>query len=327
MLRIKFSSIAILVLVVIASSCNNKEGVRKIHLTHSGTTDHPVHKGMVRFTELLAKKSNSRINAKVYHGNQLGSDRECVELLQIGSLAITKVPTAVLENFHPNFKVLSLPYIFRSDEHKRKTLSGPIGRELLKGLESYGMVGLCYYESGNRSFYSKSKLINTPNDIKGLKVRVMNSQSSIKMVSAFDGMATPISFGELYAALQQGVVDIAENNIPSYVSNKHYEICKFYSFNEHLAIPDVLVMSKIIWESFNKEEQKWILEAAQESTVYQEEQWDISIKESIKMLEKEGVKIAYPDKKTFIERTQKLRDEFNEDVNLARLIKEIETVR
>ncbi|MFK7900541.1 MAG: TRAP transporter substrate-binding protein [Cyclobacteriaceae bacterium] len=312
--------------ILFFSSCNQNSNVRHIHLAHTLDQTHPVHKAMLLFSEQLKEKSSGRIEVDIYPSQQLGSERECLELLQIGSLGITKVSAAVLENFSKDFKVFSLPYIFKSKEHRVNALKGEIGSELLNGLTTSKLKGLCYYDAGSRSFYTKDKPVNGPEDIKGLKVRVMKSQNAIDMVSAFGGMAAPISFGELYTALQQGVVDAAENNPPSFVTSKHYEICKYYSINEHASIPDVMVMSETVWRIFSEQEKQWIMEAANASSTYQYKLWEESENECLALLKKEGVEITYPDKALFSEKVEELKAVYKKDERMNTIIEQIQSV-
>ena len=183
----------------------------------------------------------------IYPSGQLGAERELIELLQIGSLAMTKVSTAPLESFVPEMKIFGIPYVFRDAEHRWKVLNGSIGKQLLLAGEPFFLRGMCYYDAGSRSFYSMDKPIKSPADLEGLKIRVMKSITAVNMVQALGGSPTPIPWGELYTALQQGVVDGAENNPPSFFFSRHYEVCKYYSLDEHTAVPDILLMSTVIW--------------------------------------------------------------------------------
>ena len=217
----------LLVLFCLANSCSQNKNATIIKLAHSLDVTHPVHKAMVYMSERVKEKSGGKMIVDIYPGGQLGNERELIELLQIGSLAMTKVSTAPLEGFIPDMKIFGMPYLFENDEHRWSVLNGKIGRELLQSGESYFLRGMCYYDAGSRSFYTKDKPINTPSNLEGLKIRVQKSQTSINMVKNLGGSATPIPWGELYTSLQQGVVDGAENNPPSFYLSKHYEVCKF----------------------------------------------------------------------------------------------------
>ncbi len=293
-----------LLCIVLFSTCKGPGGVRLIKLGHGLGITHPVHEAMVFMAKRVSEKSNSQMQIRIYPNQQLGTERELVELLQIGSLGMTKVSSATMESFAPKMQVLSMPYLFRDDAHRDKVLKGEIGKQLLLDGEDFWLRGLCYYDAGKRSFYTKTKPIENPSDLKGLKIRVMESNTAINMVKSFGGSPTPVSYGELYTALQQGIVDGAENNPPSLYTSKHYEVCKFYSINEHTAVPDVLIISTKVWELLDEQEKIWMQEAADESAIYQYKLWAASVEESFREIKKAGVTILYPELKGFREATE-----------------------
>jgi tripartite ATP-independent transporter DctP family solute receptor len=298
------------ILLILFSTCNGPGGIRIIKMGHGLGITHPVHEAMVFMAKKIEEKSEGSIIVKIYPNQQLGTERELVELLQIGSLGMTKVSSATLESFAPNIQVLSMPYLFEDDAHRDRVLKGDIGKKLLLDGEKYWLRGLCYYDAGKRSFYSKNKPIESPEDLKGLKVRVLESNMAINMINSFGGSPTPVSYGELYTALQQGIVDAAENNPPSLFTSRHYEVCKFYSINEHTAIPDVVIISTKVWENLGEEEKIWIQEAADESADYQYLLWEASVEESLRELEKAGVTISYPDPSGFRKAVEEMYDAF-----------------
>jgi len=276
--------------------------------------------------EKAAEKSGGRMRIDIYPSGQLGAERDLIELLQIGSLAMTKVSTAQLEGFVPEIKIFGVPYVFRDDEHRWKVLNGEIGKRLLLAGEKYFLRGMCYYDAGSRSFYTKDTPVNTPKDLEGLKIRVMRSITSVKMVQSLGGSATPISFGELYSALQQGVVDGAENNPPSFYSSRHYEVCKYYCLDEHSSVPDILLMSKVVWESLSTEEQKWLQESVDESVEYQKKLWNEASDEALNEVQKAGVNILYPDKSPFRESVKEMHNSYK-GTPIYDLIREIENIK
>jgi tripartite ATP-independent transporter DctP family solute receptor len=280
--------------------CQSDSRVKIIKMGHAQVTNHPVHEAMVFLAKSLEEKSGGRIKVKVYPNQQLGTERELLELLQIGSVGMTKVSAASLEAFSPEISVLGLPFLFRDDNHINAVLNGEIGKQILLSSEKYWLRGLCFYDAGKRSFYSKTKPIETPADLAGLKIRVQESKMAINMIRGMGGSPTPVSYGELYTALQQGIVDAAENNPPSFYNSRHYEVCKFYSIDEHTAIPDVVLVSTKVWENLSAEEQKWLQEAADESAIFQAELWKASVEESMREVEKAGVVISYPDRQPFM---------------------------
>ncbi len=308
------------------SSCTQLKKDKVLKLGHGLDVTHPVHYGMVFMADLVDKKSGGKLKIQIYPSGQLGQERECLELLQIGSLAMTKVSASVMENFAPSYKVLSLPYIFKDRAHSYQVLDGKIGRKILLEGQKYWLRGLTFYDAGYRSFYTKDKPVNTPEDLRGLKIRVQPSNTAMNMVSAFGGSPTPISWGELYTALQQGVVDGAENNTPSFYFSRHYEVCKYYSLNEHTAVPDVLLISTVIWDTLSEEEQDWIREAARESAVHQRKLWQESEEFCLQEVQKAGVKIIHPDKSAFAEMVEHLYDDYQDNAELYSLIEQIRAI-
>ena len=242
-------------------SCKQNQPAHVIRLGHGLDITHSVHQAMLQADIYLNKSSQGKMRLQIYPNQQLGSERECLELLQIGSLDMTKVSGAVLENFAPKLKIFGLPFLFDNKEHLFKVLDGPIGKELLNEGYNYWLKGIGFYDSGSRSFYTKKRPIEKPEDLKGLKIRVQESVSAFEMVNQLGASPTPISWGELYTALQQGVVDGAENNPPSFYLSKHYEVCKYYSIDEHTMIPDVILASTHLWERLSSQEQRWLQEA------------------------------------------------------------------
>jgi len=240
----------------------------------------------------------------------LGSEREVLELLQIGSLAATKVSAATLSNFVPEYHILGIPYLFRSKEHQFSVLEGEIGKSILEKGSKFWLRGLCYYDAGSRSFYTSEKAIRTPEDLKSLKIRVMNNQMAINMVNSMGGSATPLSYSELYTAIQQGVVDGAENNPPSFVSSNHYEISKYYTLDQHSSVPDVLVIGTKFWEQLTAQEKVWVQDAANESSQAQKVFWNESVEESIRVAKEHGVEVIIPEKSLFAEKSKSVVEGF-----------------
>lgn len=296
-------------------SCKTEKdsGTKILYLAHILPQSHPVHKGVLTFQKSLEKKSGGTLKIKIFPDGQLGSEREVLELLQIGSVAITKVSAATLSNFVPEYNVLGIPYLFRDDEHKFNVLEGDIGKSILQKGSKFWLRGLCYYDAGNRSFYTKTKAIRTPEDLKGLKIRVMNNQMAINMVNALGGSPTPMAYGELYTAIQQGVVDGAENNAPSFVSSNHYEVTKYYTLDEHSSVPDVVLIGTKYWEKLSDQEKKWMQEAADESVQAQKQYWQESVKESMKIARDFGVEIIIPEKSLFADKAKSVLETFEKE--------------
>lgn len=295
-------------LVLHSSNANGGTGgnVTLLKLGHSLDVNHPVHLAMVRMQELLAEKSGGTVRLEIFPNGQLGSETESLEQVQNGALAMTKTSTAPLESFIPEMAIFGVPYAFRDDEHYWSVLNGAIGHELLRSGESIGLHGLCYYDAGARSFYTVNKAVLTPDDLVGLKIRVQKSKTAIDMTKALGALPTPIAFGELYTALQQSMVDGAENNPPSFFTSRHFEVCKEYSLDEHTRVPDILLMSEQIWQSLSTQQQQWIQEAADESAIYERELWRESTEEALQQVEAKGVTVHRPDKQPFIDKVAQM---------------------
>jgi tripartite ATP-independent transporter DctP family solute receptor len=296
-----------------------------LKLAHSLDITHPVHKAMVYMAEKAGEKSSGRMEIQIFPSEQLGTEKENIEALQLGYLAMTKISTAVMEGFVPRMKVFGIPYLFRDSEHYWKVLKGPTGRDLLASGKSKGLRGLCFYDAGSRSFYSK-KEINTPEDLKGMKIRVLNSVMSMKMVEAMGGSPTPIPWGELYTALEQGVVDAAENNPPSFRSSRHYEVCKYYTLDEHTRLPDILIISVRVWDGLKPEFQRILQEAVDESVEYQRKIWAEAEEADMKTVQDAAVRIIHPEKALFRESVEGVWDQF-EDTEIGELIRQIQEVK
>lgn len=307
--------------------CDVDEDVTVIKLGHGWDASHPVHKAMEFMNERLMEKSDGTMRIDIYPSEQLGSERECLELLQIGSLGMTKVSAAVMEGFAPDFKVFSVPYLFKDEEHRFRVLEGDVGREMLEAGEKYWLRGLAYYDAGSRSFYTKTRPVHEPGDLSGLKIRTMEAPTSIEMVNALGGSATPIAWGELYSALQQGVVDGAENNPPSFYLSYHYEVCKYYTLDEHTAIPDVVLISTKVWDSLSPQQQQWLQEAADESVQYQKVLWKEATEEALRVVQEAGVEIIRPDKEPFRNGVERMYEKYQtSDPSLYNLIQKIRAV-
>lgn len=314
-------------LCFILASCTDLSTTKFLKLGHTLDSSHVVHKGMEYMADRLKEKSGGKLQIEIYPSQQLGTERQCLELLQIGSLALTKTNAAVMENFAPKLKCLSLPYVFRDRQHAYNFQDSKVGKDLLVESEKYKLRGLCYFDSGQRSFYTKEKPIMSPDDLVGMKIRVMESVMAMQLMSTLGASPTPISFGELYTALQQGVVDGAENNPPSFVSSRHYEICKYYSLNEHTAVPDVLVVGTDAWNRLSPQERTWLQEAADEAMAYQRKEWIKAEEESLRIVQEAGVEVLRPDKSTFIEKAKPILEGYRDDEVMYSLIQQIQAVK
>lgn len=299
-------AVGIILTVMLFSYAGNRgdgdtgvSGRTVLKLAHVLDQSHPVHTAMEYMASELGSISGGLMEMQVFPNGQLGSETDSIEQVQKGVLAMVKTSTAPLEGFIPEMALFGLPYLFRDEDHYWKVLLGDIGTELLDKGESVGLKGLIYYESGSRSFYTIDGPVLHPDDLRNKKIRVMRSKTSIEMISQMGGSPTPIPFGELYTALQQGMVDGAENNPPSVDTSRHYEVAKHYSLDEHTRIPDVILFSQKIWDSLSPQQQAWVKEAADRSVIFQRKLWKEKTEESLDTLRKAGVTIYHPEKEPF----------------------------
>jgi len=299
--------------LLLLPGCGAEQDQTVLRLGHGMAPSHPVSQGMRYMAEQVDSLSGGEMRVEIYPSEQLGTERQCLELLQLGSLDMAKVSSAVLEGFSRDYRVFGLPYVFRDDEHRFDVLEGEIGREILLSGQDIWLRGLTYYDAGSRSFYTADTPIRTPEDLEGLKIRVQQSPVAIQMVQALGAQATPISFGELYTALQQGVVDGAENNPPSLHSTRHYELVDYYSLDQHTSPPDVLLVSTHTWERLSEQEREWLQTAADKSLQRQKQLWAAAEKEAMKVVKEAGVEIVRPDKSAFVEAVQPLYEQYQEN--------------
>lgn len=295
-----------------------------ITLAHGLDPTHPVHEAMVEMGRVLEEESGGSMALEIYPSEQLGSERECLELLQIGSLGMTKVSAAVMENFAPSYRVLSAPYVFRNDDHRVAVLDGVLGREILESSEPRRLRGLAFYDAGSRSFYTRDRPIRTPADLAGLKIRTQESPSAMALVRALGGAAAPIAWGELYTALQQGVVDGAENNPPSFHLARHFEVAPYLSLDEHTSVPDVLLVGTPLWQRLDAEQRTWLETAAHASVRVQRRLWRDATDAALREVAAGGVEIVRPDKAPFAAATDSLREKMRSDPDIGALLHRIE---
>jgi len=286
---------------------------RVLRLSHSLNRDHPVHKGMEFMADDLARRSGGELRIEIYADGQLGPERDLIELIQIGSLAMTKVSTAPLENFSPLIKVFSLPYLFRDREHFWQMANGPIGRELLDASIPYRLKGLTYFDAGARSFYinkKRNRVVRHPDDLDGLSIRVQRSRTAVRLVELLGAKPIPIPFGELYTALDTGTVDGAENNPPSLYTTRQYEVTAAYTLNEHTIVPDILIIGVDTWNRLSPQEQSWLQASADAASVHQRKLWAEAETEMLAIIEDSGVEVVRDvDREAFRARTLPMYDD------------------
>ncbi|HOM61393.1 MAG TPA: TRAP transporter substrate-binding protein [Anaerohalosphaeraceae bacterium] len=318
-------SLVYLAVVYVISAYQGERDVRVLRLAHSLNLRHPVHLTLEYLAERVREKSDGHLIVEVFPNEQLGTEKEQIEALQIGYMAMTKTSTAPMESFVPELKIFGIPYLFRDSEHFWKVVQGPIGKKLLEAGVDKGLKGLCYYDAGARSFYAK-KPITSPDDLKGLKVRVMQSIMAMEMIETMGASPTPIPWGELYTALDQGIVDAAENNPPSFETSRHFEVCKYYILDEHVRVPDMLVISTEVWNHLSPQEQAILQEAVEESVVYNRKAWAEAEVASLNAVKAAGVTVIEPDKTLFQQAVRPMWERYK-NTELGDLIRQIQEVR
>lgn len=277
--------------------------------------------------ELVKQRSNGRLDIQVFNNAALGSEKDTIEQTRFGVIDMNRVNTAPFNNLVPQTQVLGLPFLFRSVDHMHKVVDGPIGDEILAAFEPHGLVGLAFYDSGARSFYTTKKPIKSVADLKGMKIRVQQSDLWIAMMKAFGANATPMPFGEVYSSLETGVVDGAENNWPSYESSRHFEVAKNYTLTEHSLAPEALVISKVSWDKLSPDDQKLLRQAAKESVGKMRELWLAREKASEEKVRNAGVKVLTVDKTPFIDAMKPVYDSFVTDPKMKDLVTRIQAVQ
>lgn len=293
-----------------------------LKLAHALPTEHPVHTSLTWFANQI--KQHAGIRVKMYPNGTLGNETELLQMVQNGTIAFTKISAAPLTSFAPDYKLLSLPYLYKDNAQYHAVLEGPIGKKILESSRDSGFIGLAFLDAGSRSFYSAKPIIE-PSDLQGLKIRVQNSSISIDTIKALGATPVPLPYGELYSAMQQGVVDGAENNIPSYFSSRHYEVEKVYSYDKHTMVPDVLVVSTKIWDSLTDEQRNAISQVAKETIHQQEINWKNYVDKSKQQLAAKHIQFVQSDVPKFQAAVKPVYDKFRkENPDLTTMLDQIQ---
>jgi tripartite ATP-independent transporter DctP family solute receptor len=288
--------------------------------------DYPTVAAVRHMSELLDQRSKGKYKIKVFNKGALGTEKETIDQVKIGALEMARVNISPMNAICAKTMVPTMPFLFRSVEHMRKSLDGPAGEEILKSCEPQGFVGLAFYDSGARSIYGR-KAVKTVADAKGMKIRVQQSDLWVALVSAMGANATPMPIGEVYTGLKTGLIDAAENNIPSYDGFKHYEAVKYYSKTEHSMAPEMLLMSKVVFDKLPKGDQDLIRAAAKESVAFQRKKWDEQEAKSIAAVKAGGAEIIEVDKAGFQAQMGPVYAKFMTTPDLQRLVKAVQDTK
>ncbi|MFC3040170.1 TRAP transporter substrate-binding protein [Virgibacillus xinjiangensis] len=320
--------IAVLIPILLLAACGPDgsilgQGGKELKLAHNQSLDHPVHKSLAEFARLVEDKSEGEISVEIFANGQLGSEREAIELTQTGAVDLSKVSASALESFESDYSIFSVPYVFEDYQQFEKAMNNKeVTDRLYLQTEDIGFRALTYYNAGERNLYTKNREVKDVSGMEGLKVRVQPSQTSVGMIESFGAVPTSMAYGEVYTALQAGVIDAAENNETALVNNNHGEVAKYYMYTEHQIVPDMLIMNSARFDRFSEEEQQVILEAAEESTIYHEDVWKETIKENTEIAKNEmNVKFVEVDKQSFIDSVQAMHEDFAQSEKTGEIYK------
>jgi tripartite ATP-independent transporter DctP family solute receptor len=322
-----FSRLAAATLAAAALMIGSASAQTVLRSSDTHPDGYPTVEAVEYFGELVKERTGGRYSVEVFHSAQLGEEKDTIEQVRSGVIDLNRVSMGPFNGLVPETTIPSLPYIFRSVDHMHKVMDGEIGEEILAAFEPHGVIGLAFYDAGARSFYNSKKPIQSKDDLTGMKFRVMQSDIFVDMVNALGANATPMPYGEVYSGIETGVIDGAENNFPSYDTAKHAEVAKFYSLDEHLIVPEVLVMSKMSWDKLSAEDQAIFKQAAKDSVAKQRELWEAKEKESRALVEAAGSTVTTPDKQPFIDAMKAVYDKHVTDPKLKDLVARIQAVQ
>ena len=276
--------------------------------------------------KMLTKETNGELTFKYFPGGVLGSEKEVIEQMQVGAIQMSRVSLGIVGPVVPDVNVFNMPFIFRDHQHMRNVIDGPVGDEILDKITNseFGLVALAWMDGGTRNIYTK-KPVRKLEDLKGMKIRVQGNPMFIEMMNAMGANGIAMDTGEIFSALQTGVIDGAENNPPTLLEHNHYQNAKFYSLTGHLILPEPIVMSKITWEKLTPDQQTLVKKAAKAAQAQERTLWDAKSASSEEKLKAAGVEFITVDKKPFYEATASVRQKYG--APYADLIKRIEAVQ
>ena len=303
----------------------DRAGERPLYSSDHHPEEYPTVQAVKEMARLLRERTDGELDIKIFAGGQLGSERDTLEITTFGGLDLNRINLAPLNAIEPMTTIPSLPFLFRSTDHMRRSLDGAPGDAILNSLQPHGLVGLCFYDSGERSFYNTKRAIETPDDMDGMKIRVQNSDLYVSMIRALGADATPMSLGEVYQSLVQGVIDGAENNWPSYESGRHFEAAPYYSLTRHVMAPEILVMSLSRWKKLSNTQRDAVRSAAKDSVPFMRKLWDARVEDARTRLIDGGIQAnEIPDLQPFIDKMRPVWKKFVTTDQQAGLVRQIE---
>jgi tripartite ATP-independent transporter DctP family solute receptor len=302
-----------------------QDRVRRLRLAHALPATHPVHPAMEGMAEEIASRTGGAIRITLFANGELGDEIELMENTRTGALDMTKLSASVVERVAPAYRAFNMPFLFRDRAHLHRVVTSPIGREFLEASVPAGLVGLTFYDAGSRSFYAQ-KPIAHPDDLKGLKIRIQLSPSMSRMIALFEAQAVQLPWHVVHSALQTGLVDGAENSVAALIIGRHGEVARYYCFDEHTMVPDVLMVSARRWAEFSPAEREIVSEAAQRSFARMVGLWTAFEAESMQRARSMGITFTYPEKRPFMERVAPMRRDFADDPRVHDIIGRIEQI-
>jgi tripartite ATP-independent transporter DctP family solute receptor len=316
-----------LVVALLMAVATTSAFAREFRAADTQSEDYPTVQALRFMGRLVEERSGGRLQIRVFHSRQLGEEKETIEQTRAGAIDLNRTNVALIGNFVPAMNVLAMPFLFRSIEHMQKVLDGPIGGEILNSFEPFGFVGLAFYDSGARSIYNNVRAVRSLADVKGLRIRVQQSELMVDMVRALGADPVELPYGQVLTGLATRLIDGAENNWPSFVTTDHYKFAGFYTLTEHTMSPEVLVMSQKAWTSLSDEERRIFRESALRSSQFMREKWRDLEDLSRARAEAAGVVIVRDfDRKPFEEAMLPLYQKARRDPASAELIDRIRKV-
>jgi tripartite ATP-independent transporter DctP family solute receptor len=323
MKKIMFLLLAAVLTGMLLTGCGNsgakssgeatKENPLVLTLAHNLSESHITSMALESFAELVEEESSGRIKIQIFPNGQLGSETEVLEQLMAGVVDMTRVSAPGLATYNEGYHTFGLPYIFDDTQNFYDVMNSDAMQEYFESSEEDGFVTLTYYTSGSRSFYTIDRPIRTPEDLKGLKIRVQDMKSQTDMIKALGGVPVAMAMGDVFTSLQTGIIDGSENNETILTLGKQGEICKYFSTDQHTIIPDVLVISSIMWKELSESDRQILIHAARESTASQIEAWDTTVENTIEEAKDMGVTfIEDVDKEAFRTATQSMIETYSE---------------
>lgn len=301
---------AMLVAVLLAGCASKGDSVRIVRIGHNQSTNHPTHIALVEFQEFMNEKLGDKYKVEVYPSELLGSQNNMVQLTQTGAIDFCVASNAILDTFSKNYEIFNLPYLFASPEAYHHVMDDEkVTAPIFESTNKAGFTAVTWLDAGTRNFYTVNKPIHSPADLKGLKIRVQQSPINISMMKLLGGSATPMGFGEVYTGLQSKIIDGAENNEMALTDNGHGDVCKYYSYDMHQMVPDILIGNNAFLEDMPKEDRAVFEEGFQLINRVQREEWEKAVANAKEKAEKEQhVQFIYPDKKPFEEACKPLHE-------------------